>query len=182
MKKIFLFVALMLAASVTFAASFPQANGVYRLVNVATGKAVTNGNVAAHNTYLSVADVDDSSLGQQWTFVSLSSKKPVFALYNDNYGQAIDMALSSGTPGKLLQWEATCTDNQSFMVNVVNEAEGVVQLLCKSSQALVLKVQGDGSLQMVENATGEYTHFRLQYIKQNVVNNLPVIEDRKSVV
>ena len=176
MKKIFLFVALMLAASVTFAASFPQANGVYRLVNVATGKAVTNGNVAAHNTYLSVADVDDSSLGQQWTFVSLSSKKPVFALYNDNYGQAIDMALSSGTPGKLLQWEATCTDNQSFMVNVVNEAEGVVQLLCKSSQALVLKVQGDGSLQMVENATGEYTHFRLQYIKQNVVNNLPVID------
>ena len=176
MKKIFLFVALMLAASVTFAASFPQADGVYRLVNVATGKAVTNGNVAAHNTYLSVADVDDSSLGQQWTFVSLSSKKPVFALYNDNYGQAIDMALSSGTPGKLLQWEATCTDNQSFMVNVVNEAEGVVQLLCKSSQALVLKVQGDGSLQMVENATGEYTHFRLQYIKQNVVNNLPVID------
>ena len=176
MKKIFLFVALMLAASVTFAATFPKADGVYRLVNVATGKAVTNGNVAAHNTYLSVADVDNSSLGQEWTFVSLSSKNPVFALYNDNYGQAIDMALSSGTPGKLLQWEATCTDNQSFMVNVVNEAEGVVQLLCKSSQALVLKVQGDGSLQMVENATGEYTHFRLQYIKQNVVNNLPVID------
>ena len=176
MKKIFLFVALMLAASVTFAASFPQADGVYRLVNVATGKAVTNGNVAAHNTYLSVADVDDSSLGQEWTFVSLSSKNPVFALYNDNYGQAIDMALSSGTPGKLLQWEATCTDNQSFLVNVVDASEGIVQLLCKSNQSLVLKVQGNGSLLMEENAAGEYTHFRLQYVKQNVVNNLPVID------
>ena len=176
MKKIFLFVALMLAASVTFAATFPQADGVYRLVNVATGKAVSNGNVAAHNTYLSVADVDNSSLGQEWTFVSLSSKNPVFALYNDNYGQAIDMALSSGTPGKLLQWEATCTDNQSFLVNVVDASEGIVQLLCKSNQALVLKVQANGSLLMEENATGEYTHFRLQYIKQNVVNNLPVID------
>ena len=103
MRKIFLFVAMLLVTTVTWAASFPQADGVYRIVNVATGKAVTNGNVAAHGTYLSVADVDDSSLGQEWTFVSLSSKSPVFALYNENYGQAADMALSSGTPGKLLQ-------------------------------------------------------------------------------
>ena len=34
---------------------------VFRLVNVATGKAVTNGDVAAHNTYLSMADVDNGS-------------------------------------------------------------------------------------------------------------------------
>ena len=174
MKKIFLFVALMLVASVTFAASFPQADGVYRLVNVATGKAITNGNVAAHGTYLSVADVDDSSLGQEWTFVSLSSKSPVFALYNESYGQAADMALSSGTPGKLLQWEATCTDNQSFLVNVVDD--GVVQLVCKSDQSLVLKVQSNGSLLMESGATGEYTHFRLQYVKQNKVDYLPVID------
>ena len=174
MKKIFLFVALMLVASVTFAASFPQADGVYRLVNVATGKAITNGNVAAHGTYLSVADVDDSSLGQEWTFVSLSSKNPVFALYNENYNQAADMALSSGTPGKLLQWEATCTDNQSFYVNVVDA--GVVQLLCNSDQSQVLKVQGDGSLQLENGATGEYTHFRLEYVKENKVTHLPVID------
>ena len=64
MKKIFFFAALMLVASFAFAASFPQADGVYRLVNVATGKAVTNGNVATHNTYLSVADVDNASPGQ----------------------------------------------------------------------------------------------------------------------
>ena len=176
MKKIFLFVVVLLLAVVSYGASFPQADAVYRLVNVATGKAVTNGNVAAHNTYLSVADVDDSSLGQEWTFVSLSSKSPVFALYNENYGQAVDMALSSGTPGKLLQWEATCTDNQSFVVNVVDEAAGIVQLLCKSDQSLVLKVQGNGSLLMESGATGEYTHFRLQYVKQNKVDYLPVID------
>ena len=174
MRKIFLFVAMLLVTTVTWAASFPQADGVYRIVNVATGKAVTNGNVAAHGTYLSVADVDDSSLGQEWTFVSLSSKSPVFALYNENYGQAADMALSSGTPGKLLQWEATCTDNQSFYVNVVDA--DVVQLLCNSDQSQVLKVQGDGSLQLENGATGEYTHFRLEYVKENKVTHLPVID------
>ena len=176
MRKLFLFVTMVLVASFTFAASFPQADGVYRLVNVATGKAVTNGNVAAHNTYLSVADVDNASLGQEWTFVSLSGKDPVFALYNENYGQAIDMALSSTTPGKLLQWEATCTDNQSFAVNVVDASAGIVQLLCKGDRELVLKVQGDGSLLMENNATGEHTHFRLEYVKQNKVDYLPVID------
>ena len=176
MKKIFLFVALMLVTSFAFAASFPQADGVYRLVNVATGKAVTNGNVAAHGTYLSVADVDNSSLGQEWTFVSLSTKSPVFALYNENYGQAADMALSSGAPGKVLQWEATCTDNQSFYVNVVDASAGIVQLLCNSDQSQVLKVQTNGSLQLENGATGEYTHFRLEYVKQNKVDYLPVID------
>ena len=176
MKKIFLFVALLLVTSVTMAASFPQADGVYRLVNVATGKAVTNGNVAAHNTYLNVADVDNTSPGQEWTFVSLSAKEPLFVLYNENYGQAIDMALSSGTPGKLLQWEATCTDNQSFAVNVVDASAGIVQLLCKADRELVLKVQGDGSLLMEKGATGEHTHFRLEFVKQNKIDYLPVID------
>ncbi len=175
MKKTFLFVALMLATSFAFAASFPQADGVYRLVNVATGKAVTNGDVAAHNTYLSVADVDAASKGQEWTMVSLSAKEPLFVLYNENYNQAIDMALSSGTPGKLLQWDATCTDNQTFYVNVVDASTGIVQLLCKGERELVLKVQNDGSLLMEKNATGELTHFRLDFVKQNKVDYLPVI-------
>ncbi|MBO7194325.1 MAG: DUF4981 domain-containing protein [Bacteroidaceae bacterium] len=177
MKKTLLFlVALLLSTVASFAASFPQADGVYRLVNVATGKAVTNGNVATHNTYLSVADVDNASPGQEWTFVSLSDKEPLFVLYNENYGQAIDMALSSGTPGKLLQWEATCTDNQSFVVNVVDASARIVQLQCRSDRDLVLKVQSDGSLLMEKNATGEYTHFRLEYVKQNKVDYLPVID------
>ena len=176
MKRIFLTVAVLLLSVVaSFAASLPQDGGVYRLVSVATGKAVTNGDKAAHSTYLSVANVDDASSGQEWTFVSLSSKEPVFALYNENYGQAADMALSSSTPGKLLQWEATCTDNQSFLVNVVDEAEGIVQLLCNSNQSLVLKVQSNGSLLMESGASGESTHFRLQYVKENKVNYLPVV-------
>lgn len=145
---------------------------VFRLVNVLTGKAFTNGDNAEHNTYLSVADIDDSSKGQEWTFVSLSSKEPVYTLYNNNYGQAADM---TSNPGRLLQWEGTCTDNQSFYVNVVDEAENIVQLQCRYDRSKVLQVNDDGSLHMVTDASGSQTHFRLQYIKNEKVENLPVI-------
>ena len=176
MKKTYLTIlTLLFSAVVAFAAITPQDGGVYRLVNVSTGKAVTNGNVGAHNTYLSVADVDVASKGQEWAFISLSDKEPVFTLYNDNYGQAVDMALSSLNPGKLLQWEATCTYNQSFYVTVVDETEGVVQLSCNSDRSKVLQLQDNGSLVMVSGASGESTLFRIEYVKNVTVNNIPVI-------
>ncbi|MBR3977868.1 MAG: DUF4981 domain-containing protein [Bacteroidaceae bacterium] len=145
---------------------------VFRLVNIATGKAVTNGDVAARNTNLSVADADGASKGQEWTFVSLSDKEQLFTLYNDNYGQAIDM---TSNPGRLLQWEGTCSDNQAFYVNTVSEADGIVQLLCKNDHSFVMQVQDDASLVMVKEASGESTYFRLEYIKNSKIENLPVI-------
>ncbi len=174
MKRILLsLTVLLLSVAASFAAaSFPVDGGVYRLVNLATGKAFTNGDVAVHNTYLSVADVNENSKGQEWTFVSLSDKEPVFTLYNDNYGQAADM---TSNPGRLLQWEGTCSDNQAFYVNVVNAADGIVQLLCKNDHSLVLQVQDDASLVMVKDAGGESTYFRLEYIKSNKIENLPVM-------
>ena len=145
---------------------------VFRLVNVATGKAITNGDVATHNTYLNIADVDDTSKGQEWTFVSLSNKEQVYTLYNDNYGQAIDM---TSNPGKLLQWEGTCSDNQAFYLNVINETDGIVQLLFKNDHSYAIQVQDDASLVMVKGASGESTYFRLEYIKNKKVENLPVM-------
>ena len=145
---------------------------VFRLVNVATGKAVTNGDIAAHNTYLSVADVDGTSKGQEWTFVSLSSKEQVFTLYNDIYGQAIDM---TSNPGRLLQWEGTCSDNQAFYVSTINETDGIVQLLCKNDHTYAMQVQDDASLVMVKAASGESTYFRLEYIENKKIENLPVM-------
>ena len=154
----------------------PSDGNVYRLINVATGKAITNGDNIAHNTNLSVATVNEASKGQEWCFVSLSGKEPYYTLYNINAGQAIDMAWSSGTPGKLLQWEGTCTDNQAFAVNVVNEAEGIIQLLYKNDQSKALQVQGDGSLKVVAGAAGESTYFRLDYVTNEQVNYLPVMD------
>ena len=145
---------------------------VFRLVSVATGKAITNGDVATHNTNLSTATVDEASKGQEWTFVSLSAKEPLFTLYNDNYGQAIDM---TSEPGRLLQWEGTCSDNQAFYINVINEAEGIIQLLCKNDHTYVMQVQDDASIVMAKEASGESTYFRLEYIKNKKIENLPVM-------
>ena len=55
---------LMLFIGITFLCINAQGvkdGDVFRLVNVATEKAITNGDVAAHNTYLSVADMDGAS-------------------------------------------------------------------------------------------------------------------------
>lgn len=166
---------LMLFIGITFLCINAQGvkdGDVFRLVNVATEKAITNGDVAAHNTYLSVADIDGASKGQEWTFVSLSNKEQVYALYNDNYGQAIDM---TSNPGRLLQWEGTCSDNQAFYINTINEADGIVQLLCKNDHTYIMQVQDDASLVMVKEASGESTYFRLEYIKNKKIENLPVM-------
>ena len=166
---------LMLLIGMTFLSAGAQSikdGDVFRLVNAATGKAITNGDVAEHNTYLSVADVDNASKGQEWTFVSLSDKEQIYTLYNENYGQAIDM---TSNPGKLLQWEGTCSDNQAFYVNTVDEADGIVQLLYKNDHSFVLQVQDDASLVMVKDASGESTYFRLEYIGNKKIENLPVM-------
>ena len=164
---------LLLSVGVAAQVVLPADGNVYRLVNLATGKAVTNGDNVAHNTYLTLATVDTNSKGQEWCFVSLSDKEPIYTLYNINHGQAVDMAWGGGAPGKLLQWEGTCTDNQAFYVNIVNE-EGVIQLLYKNDHSKVLQAQDDGSLKAVANAAGDATYFRLQYVKNEKVNYLPV--------
>ena len=167
---------LMLFIGITFFSAKAQGikdGDVFRFVNVATGKAITNGDIAAHNTNLHTATVDANSKGQEWTFVSLSAKEPLFMLYNDNYGQAADM---TSNPGRLLQWEGTCSDNQAFYINIVDEADGIVQLLCKNDHSFVLQEQDDASLVMVKEASGESTHFRLEYIKNKKIENLPVME------
>ncbi|MBE6297787.1 MAG: DUF4981 domain-containing protein [Bacteroidales bacterium] len=167
---------LMLFIGITFFSAKAQGikdGDVFRFVNVATGKAITNGDIATHNTNLHTATVDANSKGQEWTFVSLSAKEPLFMLYNDNYGQAADM---TSNPGRLLQWEGTCSDNQAFYINIVDEADGIVQLLCKNDHSFVLQEQDDASLVMVKEASGESTHFRLEYIKNKKIENLPVME------
>ena len=173
MKKYFSILLLScLFAYASQAVAIPKDGDVFRLVNIATGKAITNGDIAAHNTYLSIADVNNGSKGQEWTFVSLSAKEPLFTLYNDNYGQAIDM---TSNPGRLLQWEGTCSDNQAFYVNTVNETEGIVQLLSKNDHSFVMQVQDNASIAMVKEASGESTYFRIEYIKNNKIENLPVM-------
>ena len=155
-------VCLLSFASVLDAASLPIDGSTYRLINVAYDKAVSNGDIAEHDAALVLADVNESSLGQEWTFCSLSADEPLFLVYNANYGQAADMALTSSAPGCLLQWEPTCSDNQTFYVKLVDGATDIVQLCYNGNRSDVVAAKSDGSLQLESGLDSDETYFRLE--------------------
>lgn len=156
------------------ASAFPVGGNTYRLVNVAYGTAFTNGDVAAHNTYLKLAAINNSSAGQEWSFISMSEDEPVFLIYNANYAQAADMALTSANPGVLLQWEATASANQAFYVKVVDEAAGVVQLLNNSDRQYAVTAASDGSLSLAGADAGDASLFTLVDLNKKVQMALPI--------
>ncbi len=98
----------------TVSAQLPTDGGTYRLQYAADGKVMTNGDIVTHDAPLILAEVDDASAGQQWTFYLLDATAGTYLIYNHACGQAADMALSSSNPGKLLQWEPTCSGNHIF--------------------------------------------------------------------
>ena len=150
---------------------------VFRVINVATGKAMSINDVAEYNEYISMVPASSESASQLWTFVSLSKDEPVFMLYNQETAIAADMALTSGVPGKLLQWGATGTANQSFYVSVVDEGEGIVQFMCNSDRTKVLDAKDDGTLIVENGAAGATTQFRLEWVRNTPVNNVPVVNE-----
>lgn len=141
------------------AALLPSSGTTFRIVNVAYGKAMTNNNVPEHNAPLVLDKIDDTAPGQEWSFISLSDDEPVYLIYNANYGQAADMALESSNPGVLLQWEATCSSNQTFYVKMLDD--GVVQLLNASDLSQVLTASDDGVLAMSKDADSDAAKFSL---------------------
>ena len=105
---------LLLPALSAIASESIQNGKTFRLVNEKYGKAVTNNDDAADGVYLSLATVNAQSPGQEWTFFSISEKEPVYLVNNCNHNEAMDMALNSDDPGKVLQWYGTSSANQSF--------------------------------------------------------------------
>ncbi len=156
------------------AMALPTSGNTYRLVNVAYDKAVTNGDNGVHGTYLTLGDVDETSQGQEWSFISVSNDEPVYLIYNATYAQAADMALNSAKPGVLLQWEATASGNQLFYVKVVDEAQGIVQLLNNSDKAFAVTASNNGSLSLVKESSDDASLFRLVNLGKQVQMVLPL--------
>lgn len=174
MKKILLSLLAIVACYTALWAQLPVDGYTYRLQHVATGKVMTNGDAPTHNAALTLADIDDSSAGQQWTFHQVGTASGVYLVYNHTYGQAADMALTASVPGKLLQWEPTCSSNQCFLVQQVAGEPTLVQLLCNADPSLVMAAQADGSLLMSKGAEGEATHFSLVGTGQHYAANMPI--------
>ena len=145
---------------------------VYHILTPDGKKAMTNRDVAEHNALLYMDNADEKSVGQQWTFYQMGD---AWLIYNYDYAQAADMALTSGNPGRLLQWEATCSDNQCFAVQLVEGSENLVQLLCASDPTKVMTLQGDGGLKMTSKLTDEATYFLLESTEVKHTANVPLL-------
>ncbi len=159
------------------AAVFPVDGSTYRLVNVQYEKAITNGDIATHDASLVLGDIDESSLGQEWTLCSLSADESVFLIYNANYGQAADMALTSNNPGKLLQWEATCSSNQAFFVSLVEGTTDVVRLFNNANRSDVVVARSDGTLQLESNNETAASCFRLVDLNKHYDISFPLVSN-----
>ena len=145
----------------------------YHILTPDGEKAMTNRNVEEHNALLYMDAVDASAVGQQWTFYQMGD---AWLVYCYDYGQAADMALTSGTPGRLLQWEPTCSSNQCFAVHLVEGSDNLVQLLCSSDPTLAMTLQADGGLKMTSNLSDEATHFRLSSTGVHHTANVPLLD------
>ncbi len=150
-----------------YAEGLPKSGETYQILHVATGKAFTNGNVAEHDTYLTIGTAESTAPGQEWTFHQVDAKNPIFVIFNHNHGQAADMALGSKAPGKLLQWEPTISSNQKFYVQLVEGQTDVIQILNNSNRSEVVTALEDGSLQLKENINDPNSYFKLQSLNKS---------------
>ncbi len=169
MKKINLFVQgafivllMLFTPRLVCATSFPVSGNVYRIVSVTEGLAMTNGDTGELGTPISMAAVGENVKGQEWAFISVSDKEPLFLIYNPNYNLVADMALASSAPGSLLQWSATVSSNQVFYAKIVDGETNIVQLLNASDPESAVTADGTKQLALGNNLSSEATHFRLQ--------------------
>lgn len=164
-RGLWLIALLLLVANtaVKAAVNLNRSGVIYRIVSTQTGKAVGNGNVAEHDTYLQMEDLDLTAQGQDWMVMPVDAAAGTYALYNPNYKMGVDMAPTATVKWRLLQWDAdTGNENQQILFKAVEGQEDVYQLLCSSDESRVMTMHDDGSLYMDTDASAEGTYFRLQ--------------------
>lgn len=171
-RSLLLGLVMLLSCNFVHATSIEQPGVLLRIVSTVTGKALSNGNNAEHDTFLQMDDLDKSAQGQDWVLVRVDAEEPdLYAFYNPNYGMGIDMA-----PGKdyhLLQWEGDPTNaNQQFLIQEVEGLEGVYQILSSGSDR-VLTVREDGTIYMDQNKKDKNTYFRFESTDKVTTSLIP---------
>ncbi len=140
----------------------PETGLTCRIASRTSGQVMTNGNSAANDARITLADKDAESLGQEWTFLFQDESAGICVLINSNYNKAIDMA---PTKGYLLQWNVTQNANQIFCVQPVEGAEGYYQLLNAANKNQAVTAQSGGGLAMGTDLTAQSTHFSFELIR-----------------
>lgn len=155
------------------AQGLPEPGTVCRLVNVATGKAISNGDNVENDAPIVLADVSETSAGQQWALWQVRVGGG-WMIYNPTSRGGIDMALQLGS-GELLQWTATASDNQLFLPEAVEGLADTYRLVCQAEPELMLSAAADGRLVLTAApATPESAHFRLDVLGEKHAITWPV--------
>ncbi|MDH8702575.1 beta-galactosidase [Dysgonomonadaceae bacterium PH5-43] len=155
-KKIFTLLLLLCCASQLWAETTLKSGSTYKFISVDSGKAMTNGNNGANDVRITLADIADGSLGQEWGLTEQGSGQ--FLIVNNNYGKALDMA---PTVGVMVQWNVTSNANQIFAIQPVEGEDDVYQLLNASNTKEAVTAQTSGALKMASDLTSTATHFKV---------------------
>ena len=172
-RRVLLMLVAWIPALAAFAQSQPEPGAVYRLVNVATGKAISNGDNTDNDAPIVLTDVSQTSAGQLWALWQVRTEGG-WLVYNPTSRGGIDMALQNSN-GKLLQWTATASDNQLFKLEPVAGLEDTYRMICQADPDLMLSAAADGSLVLaVAPAAEEAAYFRFEALGEKHAITWPV--------
>ena len=153
-------------------AQSPVDGYIYRILSPTGDKAMSNLDNSTHDALLYMDAVNESSVGQQWTFYQVGD---AWLIYCYDFGQAADMALAAKDAGRLLQWEPTSSSNQCFIVQPVENEQDLIQLLCASDRTMAMTMEANGDLRMTKDLSNAATHFRLEKTGNRHAANIPLL-------
>ncbi|MBR3981826.1 MAG: DUF4981 domain-containing protein [Bacteroidaceae bacterium] len=147
---------------------------VYRIVSTNTGKAITNNGNYNPDAPIVMGSMDENDKSQMWALIS-DGTEGTYGLYNIGSKLAIDMALESKNPGKLLHWKPNLNNqNQVFNIHSPGIAGSAIQLLCAGDPGKVLTEYENGELWMMNDLTNTSTYFELKEIVSAEDNSIPL--------
>ena len=147
---------------------------VYRIVSTNTGKAITNNGNYNPDAPIVMGSMDENDKSQMWALIN-DGTEGTYGLYNIGSKLAIDMALESKNPGKLLHWKPNLNNqNQVFNIHSPGIAGSAIQLLCAGNPGKVLTEYENGELWMADDLTNTSTYFELKEVVNVEENPIPL--------
>ena len=147
---------------------------VYRIVSTNTGKAITNNGNYNPDAPIVMGSTDENDKSQMWALIS-DGTEGTYGLYNIGSKLAIDMALESKNPGKLLHWKPNLNNqNQVFGIHSPGIAGSAIQLLCAADPSMAVTEYDNGELWMKKDLSNTSTYFELKEIINVEDNKAPL--------
>lgn len=147
---------------------------VYRIVSTNTGKAITNNGNYNPDAPIVMGSTDENDKSQMWALIS-DGTEGTYGLYNIGSKLAIDMALESKNPGKLLHWKPNLNNqNQVFGIHSPGIAGSAIQLLCAADPSMAVTEYDNGELWMKKDLSNTSTYFELKEIINVEDNKVPL--------